>query len=186
MENRKKWTEDDEIYLEYYLYGDAVEDFERETNYDAASEFLEIPTKKISRKATKMRQRGENLGYVRKPFTDKEIDFLRKSYAVYPAKHFAEAFGRLESTVINKANELGLTKRKKISEYDKEIRILANKGYHRAKIARVLGLRKSSVVAYINRNGIKCEYAPKEISQEFWRDDETIRHHHIANKTYLK
>lgn len=186
MEGRKEWTEDEEVYLEYYLFGDAAEDFERETNYDSASEFLGIPNKKITRKATKMRQKGEDLGYVRKPFSEKEIDFLRKSYDVYPVKYFAEAFGRLESTIVNKANELGLTKRKKIGEYDDEIRVLASKGYHRAKIARVLGLKKSSVVAYINRNKITCEYARKEISQEFWRNDETIRHRHIANKTYLK
>lgn len=186
LDDRKKWTEDDEIYLEHYLFGDAAEDFERESNYDSASVFLGIPTNKISRKATKMRQKGEAFGYIRKPFTNKEIDFLKKTYCSSSVKDISKALRRSEGTIINKANELGLIKRIKISEYDHEIRYLASKGHYRTEIAKMLGLKKSSVIAYINRNGINCEYAPKEISQEFWRGDEAIRHRHIANKTYLK
>jgi len=185
MCERKTWTEDEEIYLEYYLFGDAAGD-ERETNYDAAADFLGIPNKKIMGKARKMRAKNKNVGHVRKPFTEREIEYLRRSYGVQPSKDIAETLGRLQGTVINKANSLGLTKRKKISDFDKEIRKLAKEGYWRAEIARFLGLKKSSVVAYINRNGIKCDNAPKEITQQAWREDEEIRYHNIRKKTYLE
>src|SRR5699024_2124485 len=128
-----------------------------------------------------MRVKNKDIGHVRRPFTEREIEFIKRFYAKKPAEDIANYLGRLPGTIINKANNLGLTKRNKISDYDEQIRELAKKGYYRTEIARMLGLKKNSVIAYINKNGISCSHASKDVSQKHWREDEWKRHHIAKN-----
>src|SRR5690606_23164473 len=182
MSVRKIWTEDDEIYLEYYLFGDN----EREKSYDAAAEFLEVPNERLIKKVHKMRIKNKNIGYIRKPYTEKEVEFIKQTYRMWPTQKISEQLGRSQDEIMRKAKSLGITKLMKIRDYDKQIRDLAKQGRYKAEIERILGLNPKSVGDYINRNEIECQRAPRKASQKEWRDDETIRHHHIKHKTYLK
>lgn len=166
-----KYSEDDEIYLEYYLRDDDIK------SYDAAAEFLGIPNQNLIKKACKMRAKGESWEYVNKPFTKREKEYIKKNYAMISTDLMKEHLGRTRDAIIAEANRLGLKKLKQLKYYDAEIRALAKAGYYKAEIARKLGLNPKSVGDYINRNNIPCKVAPKEASQKYFRDDEKIRHY---------
>jgi DNA-binding NarL/FixJ family response regulator len=167
---KKTWSEDDEIYLEYYLYSG------EERNYNSAAEFLNKSNKNLISKANKMRARGERLGYIRRPFSEKEIDYIKINYRNIPTKLMSEHLGRSRDTIIEKANELGLKKLTQLKDFDAEIRMLASQGKTRADIARLLFLNPKSVGDYVARNKIKCEYASREVMGKAFRDMEYRRH----------
>jgi len=172
----KKWSEDDEIYLEYLAYDEELK------NYDDAAEFLGRSNKSIRQKLYEMRRELPNIGYIEKPWTDREIEFLRKNYLVIPADKLAERLRRTEGAVFQKAYKSGIRKRTRISDYDLEIREMASKGMYRYEIARELGLNANSVLYYINRNKIPCKHAPKEANQKHFRDEENLRRMEVAKR----
>ncbi|HEL7521307.1 hypothetical protein [Enterococcus faecalis] len=172
----RKYSEDDEIYLEYYLYDEETK------TYDDAAEFLGRSNNQLIKKAHKMRRENENVGYVRKPFEDWEIEYLKKSYKKVPVAKIAEYLSRSEDTVINKANSLGIKKLTLLKDYDKDIRYLASKNYTRASIARILGLNYRSVMDYIQRNKITCRYAQREEMGSYWRRLEHTRIEEARNR----
>lgn len=157
---RKKWSEDEEAYIEYYLYDG------EEKDYNAASEFLDRTHSSIMSKVSDMRKKDEKVHYILRPFTEKEVGFIRTNYKKMTAAAIADRLCRTESAIITKAHELGVSKRKQLRFYDSEIRRLAAEGCYRSEIARILSLNAVSVHQYINRHGIECEYAPKEVFQE--------------------
>lgn len=172
----KRWSEDDEIYLDYYLYS------AEERSYNSAAEFLGRPSDQVIKKANKMRAKGECLNYMRRPFSGKEIKYIKDNYKNISTELMAEYLRRSRDTIIEKANELGITKLKRMKDYDYEIRRLAKEGKYRAEIARMLGLNKRSVSDYITRNAIKCDYASRDVMGKSFRDDEYIRHFNVFRK----
>lgn len=176
--SKKKWTEDEEIYLEYYLY----DDDDKEHNYDSASDFLKTTNKKLINKANKMRKKNKDIGYINKPFSEYELDYIKKNYLMVSTELMSDHLGRTRDVIIWKANQIGVTKLKQLKNYDAEIRELAQKGHYKAEIARMLGLNSKSVGDYINRNQINCKRAPKEASQKYFRDDEKVRHFNMTNR----
>lgn len=177
----REWTEDEEIYLEYLLYSDE----DKEDSYTSAAEFLGVTNRQITSKAHKMRRRGDEVGYIQRPFTPYEIKYIKENYEHTTTDLMAEHLNRTRDVITWKANQLGVKKLQQLKYYDAEIRKLAAEGCYKAEIARKLGLKPKSVGDYINRNDIPCGSAPAN-KKHTWRDDETIRHHHIAHKTYLK
>lgn len=174
----QRWTEDEEIYLEYYLYD------EESKNYDDAAEFLGKSHRKITKKAYKMRKKDKNIQCIQKDYQDWEIEYLKKAYFMTTTDVMSERLGRSRESIIAKANQLGITKLQKVREYDKEIRALASEGYTRAEIARKLKLKPKSVGDYINRNNIDCQYATREVMGKAFREDETKRFSSFKNKYY--
>lgn len=159
MRKHKTWTEDEEIYLEYYLY-------QGEKSYSNAIEFLERSPRSVWGKTNQLRKKDKSVSYIQKPYSEEEIGFIKKNYKTTPVKIIAKKLGRPEGSIRHKAYELGIKKRVNISDYDSEIKELAKAGFHKSKIAKELGLKTTSVHNYIRRNGIKCEEAPREIFQE--------------------
>lgn len=173
---KKIWTEDDEIYLNYYLSSN------EEKNYESAANFLNCSRSQITKKANKMRVKGETEHYINKPFDKWEIDYLKKHYYMIPTTDIAELLSRSRETIIWKANSLGLTKLDKVRNHDSEIRRLAKEGFTRATIARKLGLKANSVGDYINRNNISCRYATREEMGGHFRELEQARYNEMKKK----
>lgn len=173
MSRHRRWTEDEEIYLAYYLYEG------EERNYNAAAEFLGRSIEAVKNKAKRMRALGdENIGFICKPFSDYEINYIKNNYKTMPVKLMSEHLGRPEYSIINKANRSGLTKQTSLKDYDTEIRELAAKGFWKSKIARALSLNIRSVTRYITDNKIQCKIATKEEQGKYYRK--------LGSKRYTK
>lgn len=165
-----EWTEDDEFYLERYLFDEE----ERDRTYTDPANLLGISPRQVTRKASKMRSKGESLEYLFRPWSEKDKQYVIDNYKSLSTKDMSEHLNRTRESIIAKANELGVYKLDKISNFDKEIRWLASIGIWKAEIARILGLKPKSVGDYINRNNIKCRRAPREASSEVFRNEEKI------------
>lgn len=61
----ERWSEDDEIYLEYFLY--STED----NLYKDAQEFLNKDIKSIYYKASSLRQKDKNVRHLKKPYSER-------------------------------------------------------------------------------------------------------------------
>ena len=167
---KKQWSEDEEIYLEYYLNGD-----EKETSYDAAADFLGISNRQAIKKATDLRNKDDSIGYIYKPYSKYEIEYIKKNYKYMEYDDMAKHLNRSVSAVRRKISNLGLTKQKKIRDYDKEIRELAKQGYWQSEIARKLNLKQPSVNRYVLSNNIKCSESDREITQANFRKGNDLR-----------
>lgn len=176
---KRIFSEEDEEYLAYYFYCG-------EKSLDAAAEFLGLTNEKLYRKASKMRAKGQNVDYIYRPFTEKEIKYIKKNYRNIPTDLMADHLKRTREVIIYKANQLGLSKLDRVRDYDKKIRILADKGYTRAQIARELHLKPKSVGDYINRNHIKCRKANRSEMGGYFRELEQARNNEMKQKYHYK
>lgn len=178
--NKNIWSEDDLIYLEYFLYDN------EEKRYEEAAKFLGRTVKAVTTKAAEMRKENENVNYIAKPYSRKEIQFLRANYTVLETDQIAKSLNRTIKSVMRKASVLGINKRKSLTKYDSKIRKMATNGKTRNEIAFELGVKPNSVICYLIRHGIECEYAPKELSQQYFREQENLRRaavNHRFNRT---
>lgn len=145
----KRWDIDDEVYLEIY-YND-----KENISVQDALEILSGTKKNITSKASALRKEGVNIRYMRKRWTDKEDDYIRKHYKTTSYKILAMKFSVTEKAIKERIRYLGLPRKiQDMTIYDSEIRELAKRGLSRKEIASVLGLKESQVQGYVIRNGI--------------------------------
>lgn len=148
----KRWDTDDEVYLEIY-YND-----KENISVQDASEILPGTKKNITSKASALRKEGVNIRYMRKRWTDKEDDYIRKHYKTTPYAILAMRFSVTEKAIKERIRYLGLPRKfQNMTKYDSEIRELAKRGLSRKEIASVLGLKASQVQGYVIRNGIETK-----------------------------
>lgn len=178
VEEKNYWSEDDLIYLEYFLYDND------ERRYKEAAEFLGRTVKAVSQKACEMRKETKDAGYINRPYSKKEIEFIRANYTVIETNKLAERLGRTIHSVMRKASVLGIHKRKSLSNLDAEIRSMAARGKTRNEIAFKLGLKPNSVICYLIKHDIKCNYAPKELSQQYFREQENLRRAEVNHRLH--
>lgn len=178
VEEKDYWSEDDLIYLEYFLYDND------ETRYKEAAKFLGRTVKAVSQKAHEIRKGTQNVGYINRPYSKKEIEFIRANYSIIETNKLAESLGRTVHSVMRKASVLGIHKRKSLSKFDAEIRSMAAKGKTRNEIAFNLGLKPNSVICYLIKHDIKCNYAPKELSQQYFREQENLRRAEVNHRLH--
>lgn len=171
----KLFSKEDEEYLEYYLYCG-------EESYDSAAEFLGVTNRQLIKKLNKMRKKDKSLGYVCRPFEDWEIKYIKTNYKNISTELMSEVLNRSRDAIIAKANSLGISKLKRIGDYDEDIRSLAEQGYTRAGIARELSLKPKSVGDYINRNHIKCRQADRSEMGGYFRELEQARNNEMKEK----
>lgn len=151
----KRWTNDEDIYLERFLYDNS------EGTYRDIAKFLGRTVNAVKNRSVRLRDKNKNIGIVQKRWTDKEITYLKNTYTSLPTKKIAEHLNRSEPSVIIKANSLGIYKLKRVRDYDSEIRELAKQGLWQSEIARQLSLPRRSVAAYITKCGIQCGEPPE-------------------------
>lgn len=160
----ERWSEDDEIYLEYFLY--STED----NLYKDAQEFLNKDIKSIYYKASSLRQKDKNVRHLKKPYSERDILYMKRMYKIQTYKEIGEVLGRDSKAIHRKIKELGLVKNKRLKDYDEEIRRLAAQGHYKSEIARRIGVKPHSLHYYLEKHSIECAKAPKDSNQKYFRD----------------
>lgn len=160
----KKWTEDDEIYLEHLM------STQEDVDYYEVAEFLNTSYKSVIMKCFRMRQINKNLKGARNKFSKEENEYLRSGYALGISRtDMAAHLNRSKASIDNRIAKLKLAKRVRLRTLDKEIRELASQGLWQAEIARRLNISTPAISNYVNKHNIKCEPAPPEVMEEIKR-----------------
>ncbi|EAC9872920.1 hypothetical protein BBQ08_12685 [Listeria monocytogenes] len=159
----RRWTEDDDIYLEYFIY-------ESDTKLQEAADFLNRTMGAVYTRLTYLRNRNDNICYAQKNWSAKEKEFLKEHYAKSSLDYLARRLGRTKSSVAYQVSKLGLRKVKILQSYDEEIRKLASEGYYNRQASRLLGISNSSLIQYSRANGIVFRKATTDEMTEKWRE----------------
>lgn len=151
----KKWTDDEDIYLEYFIY-------ENDAKIQEAAIFLNRTVKAIYTRLVILRKNNNLVCYARKKWTKDEKEYIKKNYLAISVKNMAERLGRTESAVAYQMRQLGVRKIKAIEVFDKKIRKLAAEGYYLRQASRILGISNTSLINYCSRKGITFRKATSE------------------------
>lgn len=180
----RKWTEDEEEYLEHYI---------REpegTPHEEIAEFLGRSVSSVYNKSHKLRKELNIPAPFKKNFTEREIEYIKSCYKKgISVPRMADHLKRPERSIQAIINKHGISTRKFARDYDKEIRTLAAQGAWKKEIARRLGLHEVAVMRYTLANNIECQKAPKAVRQRafreidktnelrrVWKDEQNARH----------
>jgi len=152
----KRWSEDDDIYLEYFAY-------ENDQKIEEAAKFLGRSTNAVAARLVILRKRNEfNVSYLKKRWTQKEDEFIKKNYMHMSNASIAENLHRTAQAVSCRKRFLGLRKNDSISVHRKSILKMIEKGYFRPEIARKLGVSLPALTTFLNLNNIYCKPVPYE------------------------
>lgn len=149
----RRWTEDDDIYLEYFAY-------EGEERVQEAADFLNRTRAATIIRLSKLRERNNDVQFIRRKWTEREDDFLRKNYITMSNKMLAESLRRTSAAIDQRKAKLGLRVNKPITVHKDKIIELINQGYYRPEIAKELGINEGSLVKFLIINNIYCEPVP--------------------------
>lgn len=155
--NGKKWTEDEDDYLEYFIYDHS------EGSYQEVADELGRSWGAVQTRVTFLRQKNKNVGYVKKRYTDAEIRFIRENYGKMPTKDIAERLNRTHEAIKSQAKILGVTRGLTYLDKKDDIIRLAAAGKTRPEILEILNLpNQDGLNNFIRLNGIECQYVPEE------------------------
>ncbi len=116
-----------------------------------------------------------------RPYTQKEVNYIKRKYAALPAKEIAEHLNRPVGSVMEKARRpvgsvmekarlLGISKQKSLVDYDVEIRSLTAFGKTTVEIGKQLGISDRQVADYCYRNNINFRrISNQERNNRSWR-----------------
>lgn len=152
--NGRRWTEDEDIYLEYFI-------LQGDTPVKEAADFLGRSWGATCTRLTELRKKDSNVHYVKKRWSSKEDEFLKQNYKVLTDNQLAESLNRtVEAVKTRRTKHLRLTKSKKITSRRKEIEQLIEDGHYRPGIARRLGIDQKSLGTFLRMNNIYCPEVP--------------------------
>ncbi|ELU5198370.1 hypothetical protein SB888_000432 [Listeria monocytogenes] len=172
------WTEDDDIYLEYFVY-------ENDDNIGKAAEFLGRTKEAVLNRLVKLRKRDSSVAYIRRPWTKKEDELLKNNYIIMSNDQFAERLRRTKASVSGRKVLLGLTNKHMSKEDDKMIRHLGNQGYTIKEISAEMNLSYCLVKNYIRSHKINYRRESKnEING--WRKEADATYSHYINSKKIK
>lgn len=164
IQKDNKWTEDDDIYLSYFVWNG-------DEKIRVASEFLNRSYGATKHRISYLRKQDpDNVPRMMKKWTKEEVDFLKTHYSHMTCKSIAERLGRSFAAVEAEVATLGLKKLKLLKTYDDEIRKLAEEGYYLSEIASIIGVRQHSLYDYMWRKNIDYK-RKKDNSNHPWRKD---------------
>ncbi|MBC2369925.1 hypothetical protein HBP99_14950 [Listeria booriae] len=158
----QRWTEDDDIYLEYFVY-------ENDTDLGEAASFLNRSRKAVITRLKNLRMMDDSVSYIRRKWTEKEDEFLRKNYKIMTNQSLAESLGRTSAAVCSRKKYLGLKRVRGISRHREKIIEMAAKGYYRADIAKELDINEMSLNHFLIENKIYCKKVPYSERKRYWR-----------------
>ncbi|MFS1030303.1 hypothetical protein ACFC89_16905 [Enterococcus casseliflavus] len=105
---QKNWTEDDLIYLEYFVY-------EGDEKLKEAAKFLGRSLNAVECMLQRLRKENKDVCYMQKNWTEAEDDFIRKYYKVMSGPAIAIRLGRTYGAVRDRRSFLGLKVRESVS-----------------------------------------------------------------------
>lgn len=155
----KKWTEDEDIYLEYLA-------FQGDANLQEAAEFLGRTVAAIVSRLVLLRKRNNEVCYLREPWSEKEDNFLRNNYKTLKNNQLAESLNRTVPAVSNRKKLLGLKSIRPIAVHREKIIEMARRGFYRSDIAKELNINEASLRVFLINEKIYCERVPYSISTE--------------------
>lgn len=158
------WSEDDDIYLEYFV-------FENDTNINEAAEFLNRTVDAVRTRIVNLRKKDSSVAYIRKPWTAKEDDFLKNNYKAMSDAVLAERLQRTKSAIAGRKRTLCLQKIYKLtSSQDKKIRSLGSSGHTITEIADAVQVPRRIIYSYVHNHRIDFK---REISNQthIWRSN---------------
>lgn len=172
---QENWTEDDLIYLEYFVY-------EGDEKLKEAAKFLGRTLDAVETMLKRLRKENKNVYYLNKKWTEKEDDFIRKHYQTMSGTAIAIRLGCTYGAVKNRRIVLGL-KQKRTKEKDGEIRKLLAEGYYLSQISRELGINLNTLRTYCITNDIPYKTMSRSEANKnhYWRKLDTYRCKQIAN-----
>ncbi|WP_461731844.1 hypothetical protein [Enterococcus sp. LJL128] len=155
MAGGRLWTEEDDIYLEYFVFGN-------DTPLKEAALFLNRSEKSISYRLWALRKENPEMKLMSKPWTDKEDAYLKNNYPMLTPEAISIRLGRTEGAVQRRASRLGIRKRKDIKIYDKEIREMLASGCYLIDVSEKLNLTMGSLITYLRAQNIPYKTMPLE------------------------
>ncbi|EOV1464690.1 hypothetical protein [Listeria immobilis] len=174
------WSEDDDIYLEYFV-------FENDTNINEAAAFLNRTHNAVRTRIVNLRKKDSSVAYIRKPWTEKEDVFLKNNYKVMSDAMLAERLQRTKGAVSGRKRTLGLQKIYKITpSEDKEIRSLGSAGHTITEIADAVQVPRRVIYSYVHNHRIDFK---REVGNQnhIWRSNSDMSFAHYTNrKKYTK
>lgn len=156
------WTEDDDIYLAYFVY-------ENDTDLGEAATFLNRSRKAVIVRLKNLRKMDDSVGYIRRKWTEKEDEFLRKNYKIMSNRSLAESLRRTSAAVCGRKKYLGLKRIREISIHREKIIEMAANGYYRSEIAREIDADVMSLNRFLRDNNIYCKMVPYSERSRSWR-----------------
>ena len=104
---QKGWTEDELIYLEYFVYvGDE--------KLKEAAKFLNRSLNAVECMLQRLRKENKDVCYMQRNWTEAEDDFIKKYYKVMSGPTIALRLGRTYGAVRDRRSFLGLKVRKRV------------------------------------------------------------------------
>ncbi|ECC0317004.1 hypothetical protein FMU86_11935 [Listeria monocytogenes] len=152
----KSFSEEEEEYLEYYLY------CEEDSTYYAAAKFLGCSVAKIA-----SWRNYRKLDTLIRKWTQREYDILRHYYKTRDVYEISKMLNRTHYSVAKKASDLGLRKLNYPHKWDAEIRRLGESGYTIKEISEQIQLPLHSVRCYVYAN--KINYKKAGNKDHIWR-----------------
>lgn len=152
----KNWTEDEDIYLEYYL-------FSQDGKLEEAAKFLGRSLNAVIKHASILRK-GRKDYYICRKWTEEEDNYIKANYKSVSYQSIGLRLGRSQKAVSNRARHLGLRKNNSLIALDSKIRKMANEGDYPADIARNLNLDYETLREYLNKHNITYQAMPTEES----------------------
>lgn len=154
------WSDDEDIYLEYFVY-------ERDENIMEAAEFLGRTKVAVVNRLAVLRKRDENVGYIRRPWTKKEEEILKNNSIVLSNDMLALRLRRTSHAVSLRKSRMGLTN-KGLSDAEKEkIKVLCRE-YTLKEIAEKVAVSLNVVTNYVRNN--KLSYKKESNQNHIWRN----------------
>jgi ATP/maltotriose-dependent transcriptional regulator MalT len=149
----RRWTEDDDIYLEYFAYsGDGgIKD---------AAEFLKRSPAAVVARLAKLRKHDQSVSCLKRKWSQKEDAFLKKNYKTMPNEQLAQRLGRSIPAIVSRKQTLDLRTIRPISIHREKILELIDQGYYRPEIAKELNINEASLVNFLLINNIHCKDVP--------------------------
>ncbi|NSP64419.1 hypothetical protein HRF19_05465 [Enterococcus faecalis] len=151
----KKWTEDDDIYLEYFV-------FEGDTLVEEAADFLGRSFGAVCTRLTELRKKDPEVRYLKRRWSKKEDDFLRRNYRSISTNDSSLALNRTTESVKSRRAFLGLTLIRPITPRKDEVRELIKNGYYSPHVAKTLNIDDISLSKFLKINNIYCPAVPYE------------------------
>ncbi|MDT2570277.1 hypothetical protein P7D97_01515 [Enterococcus raffinosus] len=158
----RRWTEDEDTYLEYFL-------FNKDTHLEEAAKFLNRSLNATILRASVVRKKRRGY-YICRKWTSEEDEYIKANYETVSYKLIGLRLGRSSKSVSARVRFLGLRKNQSLVAMDEQIRQMAGEGVYLVDIARSLKIEYETLRDYLSKHNINCRVMTRDESLERARE----------------
>lgn len=148
--NGRKWTEDEDIYLEYFVY-------ENDATIQAAARFLNRTEGAVNTRLTALRKNDAKTAYMKRRWKKSEDQFLKDHYKLMTDELLSKRLMRTIQSIKSRRKYLRLSRTRPVHIHKKKILELIKEGYYRTEIAKELDVDVKSLSTFLRQNNIYCK-----------------------------